>query len=133
MARGATAKAQVVDKIKQVFGSDYIGEASSKHYVWANDGGERVIDAYDSMLCPDCDYVEGEHSDWYVTCGCCGTLIHRDHGFLVENEYLCENCYTTETFSCKVCGEIFYNEHKHYLEADDCFVCSDCYKDLTEE
>lgn len=51
MARGATAKAQVVDKIKQVFGSDYIGEASSKHYVWANDGGERVQIAI-SLTCP---------------------------------------------------------------------------------
>ena len=51
MAKGAIAKQQVVEKLKQVFGSDYIGEASSKHYVWANDGGEKVQIAI-SLTCP---------------------------------------------------------------------------------
>lgn len=51
MARGAIAKQHIVDKIKEVFGSDYIGENASKHYVWANDGGERVQIAI-SLTCP---------------------------------------------------------------------------------
>ena len=51
MAKGAIAKQQVVEKLKSVFGDDYIGENSSKHYVWANDGGERVQIAI-SLTCP---------------------------------------------------------------------------------
>lgn len=95
--------------------------------------GKRIIDAYDSMLCPDCDYENGEHSDWYTTCSCCGTVIHRDHGYWVGDEYLCENCYKTETFYCEVCGETCYNEHKHYIESNDCFVCSGCYETIKKK
>lgn len=51
MAKGSEAKKVVVEKIKQVFGADYIGEESSKHYVWANDGGEKVQIAI-SLTCP---------------------------------------------------------------------------------
>ena len=41
-AKGTEAKAHVVDKIKQIFGSDYIGEYEKKHYVWSTENGERV-------------------------------------------------------------------------------------------
>ena len=51
MAKGAIAKQQVVEKLKSIFGDDYIGENSSKHYVWANVGGERVQIAI-SLTCP---------------------------------------------------------------------------------
>ena len=51
MAKGAIAKQQIVEKLKSVFGDDYIGENSSKHYVWANDGGEKVQIAI-SLTCP---------------------------------------------------------------------------------
>lgn len=51
MAKGATAKQLVVNKIATVFGEDYIGEFDKKHYVWANDGGERVQIAI-SLTCP---------------------------------------------------------------------------------
>lgn len=51
MAKGALAKQEVIDKIKQVFGNDYIGENANKHYVWAKDGGEKVQIAI-SLTCP---------------------------------------------------------------------------------
>lgn len=51
MARGTIAKQQVIDKIKQAFGADYIGENANKHYIWANDGGEKVQIAI-SLTCP---------------------------------------------------------------------------------
>lgn len=51
MAKGSIAKQEVVNKIKQVFGNDYVGESNSKHFVWANDGGERVQIAI-SLTCP---------------------------------------------------------------------------------
>lgn len=51
MAKGATAKVNVINKIALAFGDDYIGEVDKKVYVWADDGGERVQIAI-AMTCP---------------------------------------------------------------------------------
>lgn len=51
MAKGQIAKEQVVKIISQAFGKDYIGEFDKKHYVWANDGGEKVQIAI-ALTCP---------------------------------------------------------------------------------
>lgn len=51
MAKGTIAKQNVVAKLKEVFGDDYIGENANKHYVWANDGAEKVQIAI-SLTCP---------------------------------------------------------------------------------
>lgn len=40
--RGSVAKAQVIEKIREVFGEDYITTENNKTYIWADDGGERV-------------------------------------------------------------------------------------------
>lgn len=50
-AKGATAKLEVVKKLKEVFGEDFIGESASKYYVWAKDGAEKVQIAI-SLTCP---------------------------------------------------------------------------------
>ena len=49
--RGSIAKQAVVEKIKSLYGKDYIGEASNKYYVWEDDGGERVQIAI-QLTCP---------------------------------------------------------------------------------
>ena len=51
MARGATAKTKIAEKIKDLFGADYVGESGGKYYVWENDGGEKVQIAI-SLTCP---------------------------------------------------------------------------------
>jgi len=51
MARGADAKKLVIDKIKEAFGADYIGESANKHYVWSKEGGEKIQVAI-SLTCP---------------------------------------------------------------------------------
>ncbi len=51
MAKGNIAKSKVTDKIKEAFGSDFIGEYDKKIYVWAEDGGEKVQIAL-SLTCP---------------------------------------------------------------------------------
>lgn len=49
--KGQIAKEQVVKIISKAFGKDYIGEFDKKHYVWANDGGEKVQIAI-ALTCP---------------------------------------------------------------------------------
>lgn len=51
MAKGATAKTNVVAKLQAAFGPDYVGEFDKKVYVWADDGGEKVQIAI-AMTCP---------------------------------------------------------------------------------
>ena len=51
MAKGAIAKQEVVKKLMEAFGEDYIGESANKHYVWAKDGGEKFQIAI-SLTCP---------------------------------------------------------------------------------
>lgn len=51
MAKGATAKVNVENKIREAFGADFVGNVDKKLYVWADDGGERVQICF-SMTCP---------------------------------------------------------------------------------
>lgn len=51
MAKGATAKVNVVNKLINAFGKDYIGEFDRKYYVWSDDGGEKIQIAI-SLTCP---------------------------------------------------------------------------------
>ena len=51
MAKGNIAKQNIENKIKEVFGADYIGIFDKKLYLWADDGGERVQVAL-TMTCP---------------------------------------------------------------------------------
>ena len=51
MAKGAVAKQNIVAKLKEIFKDDYVGESGGKHYVYANDGAEKVQIAI-SLTCP---------------------------------------------------------------------------------
>lgn len=49
--KGNIAKENVIRKIAEAFGNDWIGEKDKKYYVWASDGGEKVQIAI-SLTCP---------------------------------------------------------------------------------
>lgn len=51
MAKGTIAKQNVIKKIQEVFGADFIGEVDKKIYVWTQENGERVQVAL-SLTCP---------------------------------------------------------------------------------
>ena len=51
MSRGQIAKTNVEQKIKEIFGSDFIGIYDKKLYVWSTENGERVQIAI-SLTCP---------------------------------------------------------------------------------
>ena len=51
MAKGAEAKANVVKKLQEAFGADFVGEYDKKIYVWAQENGEKIQIAI-SMTCP---------------------------------------------------------------------------------
>ena len=51
MARGSNAKLEVTEKLRNLYGTDFIGIQDNKIYVWENDGAERVQIAI-AMTCP---------------------------------------------------------------------------------
>lgn len=51
MAKGNTAKENIVKVLEQAFGDDYIGEFDKKYYVWADDGGNRIQISI-ALTCP---------------------------------------------------------------------------------
>ena len=51
MAKGTIGKQNVINKIKQAFGADFIGEYDKKLYVWTIENGERIQIAL-SLTCP---------------------------------------------------------------------------------
>lgn len=59
MARGSIAKTNITEKLKNFFGTDFIGEVDRKLYIWADDGGERVQIAI-AMTCPKTNVDFGE-------------------------------------------------------------------------
>ena len=57
--KGAVAKTVVIDKLKEVFGTDFVGVSEGKVYVWAMDGTEKVQICI-SMTCPKTPYGEAK-------------------------------------------------------------------------
>lgn len=51
MARGSLAKERVMNRIREIYGNDYVGTENNKIYVYEDDGGERVQIAI-SCVCP---------------------------------------------------------------------------------
>ena len=51
MAKGSIAKSKIAEKIKNLYGADYVGESGGKYYIYENDGGEKVQIAI-SLTCP---------------------------------------------------------------------------------
>ncbi len=51
MAKGTQAKQLVVNKIKEAFGENFVGEVDKKIYIWSQENGERVQVAI-SLTCP---------------------------------------------------------------------------------
>ena len=49
--KGAIAKENVINKISEAFGSDFIGVVDKKVYVWTEENGERVQISL-SLTCP---------------------------------------------------------------------------------
>lgn len=51
MAKGSIAKNKIIEKIKDLYGKNYVGEAAGKCYIYEDDGGEKVQIAI-SLTCP---------------------------------------------------------------------------------
>lgn len=66
VVRGTVAKQEVIEKLRESFGNNFIGEHEKKIYVWANDGGDRVQIAI-TLTCPKIQIETGAVSAFPTT------------------------------------------------------------------
>lgn len=97
--------------------------------------GENIVQSGDTLMCPACTCQYGDNMDpeEYPICDCCGATFWAPEGWWIGDDYVCDSCYQTECFRCEHCGDSFFNSEKHFIEESSKFVCTSCYKDLTEE
>lgn len=63
MARGANAKVQVENIIRDAFGSNFLGTAEKKLYVKADDGNGEMVDIAITLTCPKVPFNSGVGED----------------------------------------------------------------------
>ena len=68
MARGANAKIQAENIIKEAFGENFAGVADKKLYIWADDGGEKVQIAI-TLTCPKTNVDFGDNAGGFIEAG----------------------------------------------------------------
>lgn len=92
--------------------------------------GEGKITNPESFMCDDCELEYGEiDSEVYGTCDCCGRRMLREEAYYIyDTEEICESCANSECFVCACCDELYYNIDKVYIEAEDKYVCTNCYR-----
>lgn len=59
-AKGTIGKQNVINKIRESFGADFIGEIDKKIYVWTQENGERIQIAL-SLTCPKTPVTTSTH------------------------------------------------------------------------
>lgn len=69
MAKGDYAKSEVVRKLQEAFGDDYIGESQKKYYVRVSDGGAQKIQIAISLTCPKVELEVGGAASQVATSG----------------------------------------------------------------
>lgn len=72
--RGALAKDRVVEKLKETFGTDFIGEYQKKYYVWADDGTEKVQISI-ALTCPKTQLETVQVGDYDFTSDNTNTVL----------------------------------------------------------
>jgi hypothetical protein len=96
--------------------------------------GEKTIDGYDSMMCPECECKYGtSDSEEYRTCDCCGRRFYGPQAQWVGDDCVCRECYEAQCFECEECGESYYNTEKNWHEESKSFLCKYCFDERNEE
>jgi hypothetical protein len=89
--------------------------------------GDTYVEDTETMRCEGCEMDYGtEVNDVYTFCSCCGRRMYVDDAYIVGDELVCCYCFDSECFECDECGELFYNDEKHYCEETEMYLCSHC-------
>ena len=110
-------------KAPSIIRINYSGEASCMHCgkvhvdFMDNDGAE-------TLVCEECDSL--------IRCQCCGYRISMDNAYEVDGELVCDYCYTENTATCAITGDLHLEDNikRLYLALDEedanKFDCENC-------
>lgn len=91
-------------------------------------GKEEVMDSSGTMMCYDCELNYGtSENDAFCFCAACGRRIVVEDGYLVGDEFYCEECYNKEAKRCVECGECYLADEMIHDENTDTYTCNWCY------
>ena len=83
------------------------------------------------MVCADC--ANHYDNDDFFYCDCCGSRWHRDDMSIVDDNWVCPDCFDDKCHNCAVCGQVhFENEMWFRAETND-YVCINCSPELQEK
>lgn len=107
-----------IDKTKFYIGRNAKCLRCGKHYISYPD------------LC-HCDYCNNEDEQkGYLTCDCCGRNIPVEESYKVEDYYICDQCFKTQTAICERCGEVVFKDHILYNEINNTYICQNCVEEM---
>ena len=88
--------------------------------------GEEEIALTELMYCNECyaDYMT--NSDGTAGCIICGTRDYYENMYMVNEEYLCSNCFDRECALCDYCGTYVYKDDAFFNRQNGGWCCSDC-------
>ncbi len=64
-----------------------------------------------------------------ITCRQCGAVVEVNDSVLVEDEYVCMDCYSHEYFTCENCGRIYLLAQCNTVNSgtnNEIYVCDNC-------
>lgn len=87
-----------------------------------------------SMMCEECLQIYGADDDEHCYCTCCGRRMYIDDSYPVgDYDFLCDDCFNNETFTCAYCGNVFMRTDNHaWSENFNDWVCGDCANQIGE-
>ena len=83
--------------------------------------GETRTDSNGDTYCEDCYY------DRFSCCEGCGEEVCNDEVYHANDDCWCENCYQDRFETCNECNNVFRRDNMRWNEADEIYVCEECY------
>ena len=93
-------------------------------------GNDDIEEAGDSMVCHYCAQGMGLYDS--VICDCCGSSCSEEEMILVDDTYVCQDCYDEFYGVCAYCNDVHRLEDMTYIEDRDIYICDDCYLDYVD-
>lgn len=90
--------------------------------------GTNYINHSDCMMCEECDEMYGtEANEQFVYCMCCDSRIPREDAYWIEDDVLCEYCYSHHYFTCSNCDQTYHKDSMKYDKESEKYLCLACY------
>lgn len=68
-----------------------------------------------------------DDDDLYATCNVCGERAPIEQIHDLDGEYICDDCFNENYFTCDICGAIERIDDEHWDDDREASICDDCW------